>query len=400
MCSATEEFHLSNALIILHVTAPAEVGGLESVVRMLAHGHQRMGHRVCVAGMFPPSPPSLGDPHPFLDGLAELGVEVIPIRLPTRAYMRERSAVRRLCATLKPSIVHTHGYRSDVVAGSAARAAGVPIVTTVHGFTGGGARNRLYEWIQEGAFRRFDAVVAVSRAIAERLERRGVPRERIRILPNAFDPAAGRLDRAAARRVLGIPASDFTLGWVGRLSREKGADVFLDAMAELADDTVHASILGGGPDRADLEQRAIARGIAPRLRWHGTVANAATLFAAFDAFVLSSRTEGIPIVVLEAMAAGTPIVAARVGGVPDMLSDEEAFLVPAEDPRALAAAIAALRANPDEAGRRAAAARRRLERDFALEPWLHRYEELYRSLARETPRVEGGSGAGGGGNGR
>lgn len=378
---------LPDTLTILHITAPAEVGGLESVVRMLATGHTAMGARVHVAGVIPPG----GGAHPFLGALAGEGIPTDVLALPTRAYARERAAVRSLCERLRPDVVHTHGYRSDVVDAGVARALGIPVVTTVHGFTGGGLKNRLYEWLQVESFKRLDAVVSVSRSMTDTLRLRGVKRDRIRTIPNAFDPDRPRLERPAARRELGLPdaGDEFVAGWVGRLSPEKGGDVFVDAMMSLPDRCVCATVLGTGPEQELLEERARAGGVGERIRWLGTVPDAARLFAGFDVFVLSSRTEGVPIVLLEAMAAGVPVVATRVGGVPDVVSGEEALLVPSEDPRALAAAIDVVRRDPASARARAAAARRRLERDFSLAPWLRRYEALYRELAGQS----GGRGA-------
>ena len=109
------------------------------------------------------------------------------------------------------------------------------------------------------------------------------------------------------------------------------------------------------------------------------------MFAAFDVFVLSSRTEGTPIALFEAMAAGVPIVATRVGGVPDVVSPLEAALVPAEDPVALAAEIRAIYRDPATGQRRARAARARLERDFSVAPWLDRYEAIYRLVSAGVP---------------
>jgi glycosyltransferase involved in cell wall biosynthesis len=124
------------------------------------------------------------------------------------------------------------------------------------------------------------------------------------------------------------------------------------------------------------------------ITWHGVVPDAGRLLRAFDVLVLSSRTEGTPMVVLEAMAAGVPIVATRVGGVPDVLSSADAMLVPPEDPAALAAAIRAVHDHPDAARSRADSARRRLDTEFALAPWLARYEAIYRQVQRSptTPR--------------
>lgn len=382
--------NLPSPLTILHVTAPAQVGGLESVVTMLARGHVRMGHRVYVAALVDPA----GGMYPFLDALEKEGVETLRMTLPARAYSRERAEMRRLCAELAPHVVHTHGYRSDVVDGGVARAAGVPVVSTVHGFTGGGMRNRIYEWIQERAFRDFDAVVAVSEPIVQRLERRGVPRSRIHLIPNAFDGAASVVERTAARERLGLPKDELTIGWVGRLSAEKGPDVFIDAIPLLSQPLPAAAIVGSGPDEQALRECAVRHGVDERVRWLGVVPGAGALLGAFDMLVLSSRTEGIPIVLLEAAAAEVPIVATRVGGVPSMFTDYEVLLVPPDDPHALAAAIDAVRSDPEAAHERAVAARRRLERDFAPKPWLERYEALYRSLAsaRQGRASESGEG--------
>ena len=138
--------------------------------------------------------------------------------------------------------------------------------------------------------------------------------------------------------------------------------------------------IGDGPDRLALQGQVAELGLDSSVRWPGIIPDAASLFPAFDVFVLSSRTEGIPIVLLEAMRAGVPIVATRVGGVPEMLGDSEALLIPSEQPAALAAAISAIRDDPEAARTRTTAARARLEREFALGPWVGRYDALYRSV--------------------
>jgi glycosyltransferase involved in cell wall biosynthesis len=124
---------------------------------------------------------------------------------------------------------------------------------------------------------------------------------------------------------------------------------------------------------------AAARGIRDRIRWHGSLPGASRFFAAFDLFVLSSRTEGTPMVLFEAMAAGVPIVAAAVGGVPDVVGPGEALLVPPDAPDALARAVLDARGDRGATAARSAAARRRLQSEFGLEPWLDRYQQVYRS---------------------
>jgi glycosyltransferase involved in cell wall biosynthesis len=348
---------------------------VESVVRVLATGFHRLGHDVHVAAVAPSAEASSG----FLQSLRDAGVEVTMLDVPGRAYVRERTLVAALCRSLRPDIVHTHGYRADIIASSAARARRIPTVTTVHGFTGGDFKNRVYEHLQQRAFRHFDAVVAVSRPIVARLGARGVARDRLHLLPNAYAAKETLLDRDAARERLGITDDAFRLGWVGRVSPEKGADVFVDALAQLDPrGAIAASVLGDGGERDAVRARAASLGVARQITWHGIVHGAGQLLAAFDVLVLSSRTEGTPMVVLEAMAAGVPIVATHVGGIPDMLSSIEALLVAPDDPAALAAAIRAVRTDPAAAAARARAARCRLAAQFGVEPWLERYAEIYR----------------------
>jgi glycosyltransferase involved in cell wall biosynthesis len=361
---------------VLHVVAPALAGGLERVVTSLAAGLRERGHEVRVAAIVEPGTA----PHPFGQAAADAGVPCTAVVVPARAYLAERRAIARILRDTGPAVVHTHGYRPDVVDAPIARRAGIPTVTTVHGFTGGGRRNRLYEWLQERAFRRFDAVVAVSRPLADLLSARGVPGARLRTIVNAWLPSGAPLARLEARARLGVDPDRPRIGWVGRLSAEKGADLFVEALAQLDDRTVAASVVGTGPLLAALERRAARLGLADRLSFHGIVPDAGRLMAAFDVFVLSSRTEGTPIVLFEAVAAGVPVVATAVGGVPDVVTDTEAALVPAGEARALAAAIARTLAEPAAAAARAAAATRRLRTRYASGPWFEAYETLYTDL--------------------
>jgi glycosyltransferase involved in cell wall biosynthesis len=365
----------SAPLSILHVVVPTEVGGMQRVIEALAAGHRRRGHRVALAAV---AMTAGRDEPPLLVALRACDVEVHAIETPGRRYRRERAAIADLCRAFRPDVVHTHGYRPDVVDAAGARRAGAPVVTTVHGFTGGGWKNRLYESLQVRAFRRFDAVVAVSRPLAERLARAGVAHDRLHLVPNAWAGSSEFVARADARDALGVPADALVLGWVGRLTREKGADVLLHALPLLARPPVTAVIVGDGPELAALRAEAARLGVADRIVWPGSVPNAGRLMRAFDVFVLSSRTEGTPIVLFEAIAAGVPVVATEVGGVPDVIGEGEAALVPAQNPGALAAAVASTLGDYTRSARWAAAAERRLAAEFGLEPWLDRYELVYR----------------------
>ena len=366
---------LTSPLTILHLLAPAPVGGLETVVSTLATAQRRAGHTVLVA----PTLSTPGDGWNFTASLEHTDVELVPLLVPRRGYLRERSLIRGLCRSRSVNVVHTHGYRSDLVGGHAGHESKLPIVTTVHGFTGGGMKNRVYEALQRFAFRRFNAVVAVSQPQADQLRASGVSSHRLHLIPNALAPHAAPLDRTSARQALQLPPEGLLAGWVGRLSPEKGVDLFIDALSAIGDRVIQGVIVGDGPERATEQTRADA--IAPaRFLWLGAIPNAARYFAAFDLFVLSSRTEGLPMVLLEAMAAGVPIVTTNVGGIPSLLSAAEGVLVAPEDAKALASAIRAALDDRDATAARASAAKRRQHADFNVGPWSDRYETLYRHL--------------------
>lgn len=172
----------ADRLTILHIVAPAEVGGVERVLQALAGGHSRAGHDVHVAAVVSSADPD----HVFLASLRRTGAAIHVLAVPDRAYRREWTLVRQLCQLIRPDVVHTHGYRSDVVDASVARRLGIPTVTTVHGFIGNTWRGRLYERVQRAALRRFDRVVAVSALLGTEVARAGVPAERLTVLKNAW----------------------------------------------------------------------------------------------------------------------------------------------------------------------------------------------------------------------
>lgn len=363
---------------VLHVTAPAPFGGLERVVENLSRGlHEQGVDTTVVAVLDRPNPE-----HPFVRAVEQSGVEIVPLVIGARDYPGEIRALRELVRARRPSVIHTHGYRSDVTGGWVARQAGIARVSTLHGFTARSLRGRVSEALQLRSLRRFDAVIGVSQIIIERARQSGVSADRLHLVPNAWTSRRDIADRSEARRLLGLPDDAFVAGWVGRLSHEKGADVFLDAFANWNAPNALASIVGDGRERAALETRAASLGIAERVRWHGQRSDAGRLMRAFDVLVLSSRTEGVPMVLLEAMNAGTPIVATAVGGVPSVLDETQARLVPSEAPRSLAEALEDVRANPAAAAERAVRAGERLATDFASGPWLERHLAIYRSATR------------------
>lgn len=243
---------------------------------------------------------------------------------------------------------------------------------------------QFYEWLQRRALRRADAVVAVSRPLAEQLSSSLDPSSIHTVLNRWGGGEREPFEQERARKRLGLNRGGPVVGWVGRLSREKGPDVFLEMIRCLEDRSVTGCLVGDGPLLAPLQEKAEREGPESRVRFPGRVPHAARLMRAFDVFVLSSRSEGTPMVLFEAMSAGIPIVAAAVGGVPDVVSNREAILVPPERPDALAEGVRRTLANREATEARVERATERLRREFSTEGWAESYGNVYNEAVRRA----------------
>lgn len=372
----------TDRLGVVYVTAPAPVGGLERVVQAQAIGMHRRGHTVRVVAVLDAAAPA---EHPFLAPLGAAGVPVDEIRLTGRGYVAERRAVQRILRAARPDVLHTHGYRSDLLDAGVARRLGIATVSTMHGSSRLGGLSHVFEWLQLRAWRRFDAVVAVSEALRQMQEDAGGPAANVAVIPNAWSGVEPNLSRSDARRRLGlahIPPDVPVLGFVARLIPAKGPDVFVDALARLRDRAWHAVLIGDGVERARLEARVDEAGLATRVTLAGHLDDATHLYPAFDVFVLSSRTEGTPIALFEAMAARCAVVATAVGGVPDVIGAGAGALVPPFAPDAIAEAVARWLDDPTAAAAAGTAARARVAHVYGPAAWLDQHEALYRRVSR------------------
>jgi glycosyltransferase involved in cell wall biosynthesis len=358
-------------LRIVHVAAPGRTGGLESVLVELSVGQRERGHDVHVVTTLDPGT-EVG--HPLLETLGTNRISAHTILVRSRQYLRERKALRKLLLTYEADVVHTHGFRSDVLHGRLAQHLGCIHVTTLHGFVGGSARARLYEWLQVRAAVLADVAIAVSLPIVRRLEQAGV--RSVELLRNAVSPPADAMSRLEARRALGLPLNDPIIGWVGRLSPEKGPDLFIEAMKRTPN-RVHGAIIGEGPMMSMLEEGVRSSDQTRRLHLLGSRANARRYLAAFDVLALTSRTEGTPMILLEAMWQGIPIVATAVGGVPDVVGNGEAILCADGDAEGIAVALARLAESEDQRHSLARKASDTVRSTFDRNTWIDRHDSIY-----------------------
>ncbi len=202
-----------------------------------------------------------------------------------------------------------------------------------------------------------------------------------RSIPYAADPGA--------RQRLGLPADDPVIVCLANFTPTKGQAVIIDTMPQLAAQfpTIRAILAGDGPELPAMKARAEALGMRDRVEFPGSVGDPWDLLRAADVFVLASEIEGLPLVVLEAMSQGVPVVATDVGGMPEaVIEDETGFLVPAHDVSALATSIARILGDPSVAERMRQAALTRFDQRFTMERMLEAHSDLYVRLARD-PQV-------------
>jgi glycosyltransferase involved in cell wall biosynthesis len=302
-----------------------------------------------------------------------------------RSYWAESGAIATLARQKAPAVLHTHIHRADLVGWLAGFRADVPLVATVHGHPGGHWRSALNEWLDRQLLRRFDAVVCVSESVVALMRRAGARPDRLHHVVNGPAPTVAA-PRASARAELGQRGTGLLLGWVGRLLPEKGPDLFVETLAVLGRPDVRGVLVGDGPERAAVDARIRRGGLEDRVQCVGARPQAGRLLQAFDALVVSSRTEGSPMVVLEAMAAGVPVVAFGVGGIPHLLEGDAGWVAAPGDVHALAEACRAVLDDPTARAARTARAAEAAERRFGMARWLEELDAIYRELVTRPPR--------------
>lgn len=309
-----------------------------------------------------------------------------------RAACRELTGLLRACGV---DVLFCHGYKANLVGRLAARRAEVPTVAVSRGWTRESLKVRAYEALDRFHLRFMDHVVCVSDGQAAKVRRAGVPENRVTVIRNSarlamFDDP----DPADHGRLLGHFASDSGVSRVvvaaGRLSPEKGCDVLIAAAARVltADRAAGVVLFGDGPERPRLERMARGLGVTGRFVMPGFTRDLDRVVPWADVLALSSFTEGLPNVLLEASAAGVPVVATAVGGTPEVVADgETGYLIPAGDPGALAERVLRLLGDAGQRRRMGDAGRELMRSRFSFEAQAAAYIELLGMLTRKPAEV-------------
>ncbi len=357
--------------------------GAEAVILNLSRTLNRQGHS-SILGIFSNSARPNLQLHEC--ALAE-GIDSYLIACKGQIDTTVPASIRALATSTGADIVHAHGYKADIYASLAMSRTSVPLVSTCHNWIDDDLFVRTYGTLDRWMLRRYDAVIAVSQAVKQRLLSSAVPEASIHLIRNGIDLRPFDTATPSLRSLVPDPEA-LLVGWVGRLSSEKGPDLFVRAAAEIHQSfpSAHFLLIGDGPDRASLEALIQNLGIAPSVHLVGRRTDMPAVYASLDIAVSSSRREGLPMAILEGMASRLPWVATDVGDVPQLIQDgHTGILVPPEDTTALARAVTTLLGNAEVRRRLGTAARHLVENDFSAEKMTDEYLAVYSRAATALP---------------
>jgi glycosyltransferase involved in cell wall biosynthesis len=326
--------HASNEIKVLALIAANEVTGpLRGLFQLIEHAKDVR----FIVGMF------LLKGHQPTPAVSEAMRRGLHVELVTQAGRYDAGLLirtARIIRTYHPTIIQSHGYKSALIAWICGTLYRVPWLAFSHGYTSENHRISLYNRLDAWVLRRADAVVAMSRAMAEQLTAGGVPVDRVHVIHNAIDPAEYSVfsNGSSWRRRWGISPDEMVIGVIGRLSPEKGQQIFLEAFQGVIEQGPNrrAVIVGDGPEKERLVQLVRRLGLDNQVLFTGHDCHIEELYPALDLLVIPSLSEGLPNVLLEGLLYGKPVVATEVGGIPEILKPAgSGWLVPPDDVSAL-----------------------------------------------------------------
>jgi glycosyltransferase involved in cell wall biosynthesis len=371
-------------LKILHIIDSGGLYGAEIMLVNLATEQLRLGMEPIIA--------SIGE---LTCGEKELekearrrGLNVKIFRMRPGPNFKGAYKIVRFARSEGIDVLHSHGYKGNILFGlMPKRIRRIPMIATLHGWTwtGGWDKLKFYEWLDRLSLRFIDTVVVVAETMKNRIgeKKSHVVNNGIPCWENGSSTHLSTTQTSIDSIVANFCREGFVIGAIGRLSSEKGYNILLEAVSELVKTKpeIRLVILGEGEQRSVLEEQISKLGIADRVLLPGYIANAGGYISLFQVFVLSSLTEGLPIVVLEAMQAKVPIVATRVGGVPEILDNGKAgILVAPNNCDSLVQGLSQAIDNQEMVNQQIKAAMQRVYDCYSSQYMAKKYLELYQNL--------------------
>jgi glycosyltransferase involved in cell wall biosynthesis len=374
---------------VLHIIDSGGMYGAEMMLLNLASEQQRMGLRTCIA--------SIGERHVGVKAIEqraeEQGIAVQSFRMRSGPNWVGAAAVLRFARRNRFDLLHSHGYKANILFGlPPARWRGLPLVTTVHGYTSvsrGWYKMGFYEWLDRRVLPRMDAVVLVNRGMLGHPRLASLDRRRFHVIDNGIAERLPKHPILLDGSLASFCDHPFVIGAIGRLSDEKGFHILIDAMAQVLGFGLPARLvlIGDGRCRTDLTRQIRTLGIEDHVRMTGFLYHAASYIPLFRVLAMPSLTEGLPITLLEAMRAGVPVVASRVGGIPQVIIHNQCGLLSdPEDAVHLAENIKRLHEDGELYHRLAINAQERFLRKYTSGRMASRYLSLYSQVLDDNYR--------------
>jgi glycosyltransferase involved in cell wall biosynthesis len=363
---------------VLHLVSSGGLYGAEQVILNLARSEDVISY---VGALY-----NARDPHlEVIDEAKTAGLRTVVFNSPGRLDVRTVFRIRRFLNDNGVDILHTHGYKADVIGFIATLSGKTKWLATNHVWHPISGKMRLYESVDALVLRFARSIVAVSREIRRDLISTNIPAANIHVIANGIDLDRFRPSRSTIRLKadLGIREDDVVVTIIGRLSPEKGHGTFLEAARRVCSrkDHVRFLIVGDGPMREELHAEAVRLNLERRVIFTGFRNDIPEIYALSDLMVNASSIEGLPMTVLEAMASKVPVIATRAGGIPDVITQNETgVLVDGGDVDALSTAIDSLIDDEPRRRRLAAAAFDHVRLSHSLKRMCDAYAQVYREV--------------------
>ena len=371
---------------VLQLISSGGYYGAENMLLNLAHSQKSVGCDPCLLLFYNVHQPNVE----LYERARSHGLSVCMLRCEGRADLRAIREIREYIRGEQVDLIHTHGYKADLYGYLAARTESRPIVATCHNWVGGTAALGIYNRLDRMALKNFSGVAAVSDAVAEQLRDLGIAEDKIHTIANGID-----IDRFSGAEPAWfdttVAPSGKTIGIVARLDLQKGFEYLLEAFSRLT--TSHPDtrlvIAGEGPDQAAIEAIADRLNMRSKIVFAGQRGDIPNVYAACDVFVLPSLNEGLPMTVLEAMAAGRPVVASNVGAIPTVVRNgETGLLVEPRDVAGLKAALDLLLSDQALSSRLASSGHEWVRQHFTSDAMAANYLRMYENvLSGKTKKV-------------
>lgn len=327
--------------------------------------------------------------HVYINEAKKRGLTTLPV-CETSAFDRNISKqIIQAIRSLSIDVLHTHDFRSDLFGLWCAKRTGIPILSTCHGWIANNVKGKIYTSIDKFALRYFNRVITVSQYMRKQLIDTGLQYEKMEVIPNALvveDYHINELDQSF-RNELGVDADSLLIGNIGRLSEEKGQDIFLRAAHELLKrhGNLHFALVGIGPQEERLRILANELGILSRVSFCGYRSDMLSVYNSLDLVVQSSYTEGMPNVILESLLMGVPVVATDVGGTGEIIDHMKfGLLINSDDYIELAMAIEDFITKPEDHKIMSIAGQSYVRNNFNHNSRVERITKIYEDIVART----------------